>query len=218
MASKPVKQATANQNNLKIAGFNKASQLDTLRKTSALTPSSKMRNLMNKMRDIEISADLPSYQGDTEGDIPEPKVTTTTLPAVVSKSLRAAGKQTPELHQVASLPGNIQNVIRQLGASLFKQFTRTPTKNIYVIANLMGNGPNTNLEVQAVANWLKTTGKDLGPGNVNFDQIIPGYDADIHQYSAAGVRWLLVSDMGGQYIYSWPEHESVNLDPTKQLK
>jgi hypothetical protein len=144
---------------------------------------------------------------------------------VAGQAIQAAGMQNPEFHQVANLPGNMSDQIRQLGKSLFGSLTMTPTKRIYVVANLGGQGPNTNQEVQAVAGFLKKEGKDLGPGNVDFEQVMPGYKADTHMFSAAGIRWMLVKDFAGQYIYCWPEsdsHDAVdaigNDTDTKRLK
>jgi hypothetical protein len=86
--------------------------------------------------------------------------------------------------------------------------TNTKTSEIYVVANLGGQGPNSNREVQSVANFVRENGEDMGSGNIDFSQVMPGYSAETHQYSAAGIRWLLVRDFAGQYIYCWPEADS----------
>jgi hypothetical protein len=111
---------------------------------------------------------------------------------------------------VANLPGNMATSIRTLGRSLFRNFTSTPTDDIWMVGNLGGRGPNSSEEVNAVANWIRENGQDLGDGNIDFDRTIPGYNAEIHQYVADGIRWLLVQDQFGQYIYSWPEEDSVD--------
>jgi hypothetical protein len=95
--------------------------------------------------------------------------------------------------------------------------TRTPTDDIWMVANLGGQGPNSPAEVNAVAGWVRANGDDLGDGNIDFDTTIPGYNADIKQYSAAGIRWLLVRDEFGNYVYSWPEQDSVNAHNTREL-
>jgi hypothetical protein len=87
--------------------------------------------------------------------------------------------------------------------------TSTPTEEIQMIANLGGQGPNTTREVNSVANWIREHGDDQGPGNIDFATSIPGYNAEIHNYVAAGIHWLLVRDEFGQYIYSWPEQDSL---------
>ena len=103
----------------------------------------------------------------------------------------------------------MNRAIRTLGRHLFRAFTRTDTNDVYMIGNLNGQGPNTRQEVNAVAGWVRDNGRDMGDGNIDFDTTIPGYQADIRQYSAGGIRWLLVRDEFGDYIYSWPEQDSI---------
>lgn len=144
------------------------------------------------------------------------RVTTDNLPAVAGARLQAAGVQNPNWHKVANLPGNMSQAIRTLGRRLFRSMTSTPTDQIHMIANLGGVGPNTHQEVNAVVNWIQEHGQDLGPGDIDFDATIPGYSADIHQYTAGGIRWLLVQDQFGQYVYSWPESDSLDAENTSQ--
>ncbi len=185
----------------------KASQKRTLDKTAGIS-SPEMGDMLSRLRNIEVSPDLEPYDIEPPEDLPSVEVNTKNLPAVAGQAIQAAGMQNPEFHQVANLPGNMADQIRQLGKSLFGSLTMTPTKRIHVVANLGGQGPNTNQEVQAVAGFLKKEGKDLGPGNVDFDNVMPGYKADTHMFSAAGIRWMLVKDFAGQYIYCWPEADS----------
>lgn len=186
----------------------KASQQRTLDKTAGIG-SPEMGDMLSRLRNIEVSPDLDGYPDpEPPENLPSVDVNTKNLPAVAGQAIQAAGMQNPEFHQVANLPGNMSDQIRQLGKSLFGSLTMTPTKRIYVVANLGGQGPNTNQEVQAVAGFLKKEGKDLGPGNVDFDNVMPGYKADTHMFSAAGIRWMLVKDFAGQYIYCWPESDS----------
>jgi hypothetical protein len=186
----------------------KSSQANTRAKTAGLS-TPRMGDLLSRMRDIDADP-----EDDWAGfDEPEPniavRVDTENLPAVAGQKLQAAGVQNPEFHKVSNLPGNMQRAIRSLGKQLFRSMTRTPTEDIWMIANLGGQGPNSSAEVNAVANWVRKTGEDLGPGDIDFDTSIPGYNANIHQYTAGGIRWLLVQDEFGNYIYSWPENQSV---------
>lgn len=186
----------------------KASQADTLSKTAGIG-SDDMADMLSRMRNIEIDRDLEAYpEPEPPETLPSVEVNTANLPAVAGQALQAAGVQNPEFHQVANLPGNMSDQIRQLGKSLFGSLTMTPTKRIHVVANLGGQGPNTTQEVNAVAGFLKEHGKDLGPGDVDFNNVMPGYKADTHMFSAAGIRWMLVKDFAGQYIYCWPEEDS----------
>lgn len=192
----------------------KASQADTLRATSKIAPTDDMRDMLSRMRDIDVDPDLAGYpEPEPPENLPSVDVNTQNLPAVAGQAIQAAGVQSPDFHQVANLPGNMSDQIRQLGKNLFGALTATPTKRIYVVANLGGQGPNTNQEVQAVAGFLKDHGEDLGPGNVDFDNVMPGYQANTHMFSAAGIRWMLVKDSAGQYIYCWPEEDSVDAGP-----
>jgi hypothetical protein len=146
-----------------------------------------------------------------------PAVIVTTLATTAQNALRKAGYLVPAFHQVAALPGNIQDQIRQLGRNLFKSMTITPTNKIFVVANLGGMGPNTNREVQSVANWIRDCGDDFGDGSIDFDRSIPGYEAETYMYTAAGIAWLLVRDFAGIYIYAWPENDSLFKIETNKL-
>jgi hypothetical protein len=194
----------------------KVGQSDTQRATSNITPSDQMRDMMSRMRDIE--ADDSEYPNPEPPEtLPSTRVNTANLPAIAGEKLVAAGVQEPDFHQVANLPGNMSRAIRTLGKSLFRSFTRTPTEDIYMIGNVGGQGPNTNQEINAVAGWLRDEGEDISTGDIDFDTSIPGYQADIRQYRAAGIRWLVVMDEFGKYIYSWPEKDSLDAENTPEL-
>lgn len=156
---------------------------------------------------------------DTDTDaVPQEPHKPETLPAVISHEMRVAGYLEPDWHLVANLPGNMSAQIRQLGKVLFKTFTKTPTDKITMVANVMGQGPNSSSEINAVVAYLKKNGENLGPGNIDFDNIMPGYTADIHEYRAAGIHFMLVKDEYGQYIYSWPEGASLHSSKVKTLR
>lgn len=203
----------------------KAGQQRTLDKTAGIG-SDDMASMLGRLRNIEVDKDLEAYpEPEPPETLPSIEVNTKNLPAVAGEALLAAGVQNPEFHQVANLPGNMSDQIRQLGKSLFGSLTMTPTKRIHVVANLGGQGPNTTAEVNAVAGFLKKNGQDLGPGDVDFEAVMPGYRAQTHMFSAAGIRWMLVKDFAGEYIYCWPEadsHDAVDVigmdQDTKQLR
>jgi hypothetical protein len=190
--------------------LNKANKASTQRASQGLT-TPRMADLLSRMRDIEPDAD-DEWAGFDEPETDtalSTEVNTDNLPAQADRALTADGVERPEWHKVSNLPGNMQRAIRTLGRQLFRSMTTTPTDDIWMIANLGGQGPNSSLEVNAVANWIRNHGRDLGPGDIDFDTSIPGYLADIRQYTAGGIRWLLVRDEFGNYIYSWPENTSV---------
>jgi hypothetical protein len=193
----------------------RASQSDTLHRTQNIF-NPDMADLLSRMRDIEVDPEDPGYPEEPTTDITT-RVTTDNLPSVASANIQQSGMQSPEWHKVANLPGNMQRAIRTLGRKLFGSMTDTPTEDVYMIGNLGNRGPNTHQEVNAVINWIQEHGQDLGPGNIDFDNVIPGYTADIHQYTAGGIRWLLVQDQFGDYIYSWPESDSKDISNTNNL-
>ena len=193
----------------KAPTINKASRSATQQAMRGVGATDQMRDMLGRMRDIEIDNDLEDYPSieprDNEVSV---NVNTENLPAVAGEAIQAAGMVSPDFHQVAALPGNISAMIRQLGKTLFGSMTNTKTSEIYVVANLGGQGPNSTREVQSVANFVRENGEDMGSGDIDFSQVMPGYSAETHQYSAAGIRWLLVRDFAGQYIYCWPEADS----------
>jgi hypothetical protein len=188
----------------------KASASATARATAGIH-NPRMGDMLSRIRNIEAEPEDDDWgfaEPDTNTAL-NTEVRTANLPAVASANLQTAGVQSPDFHKVSNLPGNMSRAIRTLGKQLFRTLTRTPTDDVYVVANLGGQGPNSTGEVNAVANWVRKNGDDLGDGNIDFDTTIPGYTADIKQYSAGGIRWLLVQDEFGNYIYSWPEGDSV---------
>jgi hypothetical protein len=194
----------------------RASQADTQRAAAGVRlPPEAMRHLQN-LGNIEIDPNLADYPSRPEEPefLPSTRVNTENLPTVAGQALAAEGIASPAFHQVASLPGNMSRMIRQLGKLLFGSMTTTATEDIYMIGNLGGQGPNTRMDVNSVANFVREHGEDLGPGDIDFDRVMPGYTAQTHQYVAAGIRWLLVRDFAGEYIYCWPESDSTN--PTNQ--
>ena len=211
-ADKPVTKPKEEPKKQQTPNRPTASQSDTLRATSGIAPNQRMADLLSRMRDIEIDPEDTGYPTVEPETLPDILVNTENLPSVANQSLQTAGVQRPKWHKVANLPGNMSRGIRTLGKRLFQTFTNTPTDEITMIGNLGGMGPNTPLEVNSVAGWLRNNGKDLGGiGNIDFNNIIPGYNAEIAMYTAAGIRWMLVRDEFGSYIYCWPESDSKSL-------
>lgn len=185
------------------------------RARSNITPDDNMRSWINR-----IDQDRLSRQYDDEPEVgveppPEqlriPGPTRDQLPAVLSRGIRVGGKMNPEWHRIGNLPGYQNRNIRRMGDDIFGMMTRTPHGQIQTIAHVSGQGPNTLAEVNAVAAWLREHGRDLGQGNVNFGDIIPGYRPEVQNYSAMGVRFHLVRDPMGYFIYAWPESDSLSM-------
>jgi hypothetical protein len=192
------------------------SRSDAQRATSRIQPTDQMRDMLGRMRNIEADPDDPGYP-DQRNEI-EQRVDVENLPAVANNLLTRQGFQIPQWYRVADLPGNMAQAIRTVGRRLFRSFTNTPTDNIYMIGNLGGMGPNTAQEVNAVVNWIRQNGQEVSTGDIDFSGFIPGYNAEIKLYSAGGIRWLLVRDFAGNYIYSWPESDSVEMNNRPRLR
>lgn len=173
---------------------------------------------MNHLADLH--RNIPDMGADeVESETPTMdlmKIKPTDVPALLQNAMVAAGYLEPDFHLVSNLPGNMSRAILQLGKVLFKSLTTTPTEKITMIANLTGMGPNTGAELNAVAQFAKE-GEDLGPGEIDFDRIMPGYKAKVHHFTNQGVRMMMVKDHAGQYIYCWPEHTSLSHSNGAQL-
>jgi hypothetical protein len=186
----------------------RASAASTRAKTSAMNPSAQMRDMMNR-----ISPDA----GGNEPELADEPVdqqnaivarTARDVPAAVSSALQAAGTSVPEWHTVNNLPGYRQQNVRGMGRSIFSMFTRTPLEQIQTIANVDGQGPNTDAEMRAVGNFLRQNAEDMGEVELSHGQAIPGYHPDVKEYRINGVRFHVVRDPMGQYIYAYPDSDS----------
>lgn len=189
----------------------KATAAQTAQALKGMTPTDAMRDMIGKMN---IPDDALAAEPDIEVGVP---TAAENVPAVISKAIKTVGSEVgdqtaidPEFHQVKNLPGYISKPIRVMGRETFKPYTTTPIENISVIANLGGQGPNSNREINGVAAWLKTNAKEVDRAQMDYGATMPGYVADTISYSASGVRFLVVKDQHGQYIYAWPETDSVN--------
>lgn len=201
--------ASEKSDSKKDAKLRTASREKTERDTSGISlPDDAHSHIKSLLKNMPVKDEPPAREVST-------RVKSANVPAVISQAMVAAGKKDPQFHIVANLPGNMAAGIRQLGKQLFSVFTSTPTDEISMIGNVMGMGPNSPSEINAVANFVKSHGRDLGDGDIDFNDIMPGYSADIMQYSAVGIRFMLVKDLYGQYIYAWPENTSKTPGPQK---
>jgi len=184
----------------------RASAASTRAKTQGMTPSDTMRDFMGRIN---------PEAGAGEPDI-EPEDTTNALvartaadvPAVISAAMRVAGVEMPEWHSVNNLPGFSQSNVRGMGRKVFSMFTSTPLEQIQTIANVDGQGPNTDAELRSVASWLMNNADDLGEVKLDHGAAIPGYKPDVKEYSINGVRFHVVRDPMGQYIYAYPDADA----------
>ena len=177
----------------------------TKEKTSAMTASPEIGDKLASM-DITALADTEDTD-DSEG-YDETEVTPTTLPDVISNAMVGTEDLRPEFHMVRNLPGYLAAPIRQAGKAIFKAFTTVPIDEINVIANVAGQGPNEERELNAVASYLKANGIRNGEAELEFEEFIPDYKADVKFYNAHDITFMVVKDFAGGYIYSWPEATS----------
>lgn len=181
-----------------------ASRTATQNRLRGMTPTDTMRDFMNR-----INPDA----GATEPELPPPGNdvvvrTARDVPVVISTAMRATGFETPEWHTINNLPGYQERNIRGMGRQLFGMFTRTPLEQIKTIANVGGQGPNTSQEVRAVAAWLRDNAEDLGEVQVDHGIAIPGYRPDVKEFRIRGVRFHVVRDPIGEYIYAYPDSDA----------
>ena len=200
---------------------------DTTRaRMAGRTASDQMRDMISRInpnQDDEISdAEAGQRAGLGAAQRREPRteidqVRPADVPAVLNNQLRAAGEQMPEWHTINNLPGYMQRAIRGMGRQMFSMMTRTPLEQIMTIANVDGQGPNTDAEMRAVANYLMQNGEDLGSVEVSHGPAIPGYNPEVREFSAMGIRFHVVRDPMGQYIYAYPEQDARTPSAQAQL-
>jgi hypothetical protein len=144
-------------------------------------------------------------------------VTPQNLPKLMSKALSTNdNKIIPEWHMVKHLPGYLASGIRSIGRAVFKPFTDTKIEDIQVLASLGGQGPNTDKEINAVANYVLHHGRRDTEAELIFHDRIPDYSADIKIFKTLGYTFMLVKDFAGKYVYSWPTSDEKVLSHKKE--
>lgn len=206
--------AVTNEPDIRTSDLKRGSAADTARAVSGITPSDSMRDMMSR---INVPADMGADDEDTADIVPHRPIEPQNVPAVISREIAMTDPHAinPTWHAVSNLPGNMSRAILTLGKALFKAFTKTPTEDIVMIGNVGGMGPNSTREVNSVAAWVKEHGRPVDAAKIDFDQSIPGYSASVKHYVVGGVRFKIVKDQFGDYIYAWPESDS--LDTVQQI-
>ncbi|KKM08139.1 hypothetical protein LCGC14_1726850 [marine sediment metagenome] len=210
-----LKRSTAAQTRQKLAGITAPEGAD-----EKLTFLQRL-GLEDEISDEEAAEIAGRVRQDYEDVRPEPVTpgtdvaTIETMPAVVNKEIAKHAPVEPEWHQVKHLPGYLAAAIRAMGRQVFSVFTNTRIEDIQVIANLSGQGPNSEREMDAVAGWLKDNGVRDTDGEMNFQQSIPDYGAEFQVYNADKFTFMLVDDEYGNYVYSWPTEDNKNFSNDK---
>ncbi len=183
-----------------------ANSAETRRRAASITPTDQMRDYINRINfDATGEPDLPQPAGD------ELVVRTAQdIPAVISNAISQTGATAPEWHHIRDLPGFNDRMIRAMGRQMFGMFTRTPVEEIKTIANVNGQGPNSESEVNRVARWLRDHAEFVGDIDLDFGNAIPGYKPEVLEYTANGTRFQVVRDHFGKYIYAYPESDATN--------
>ena len=192
-----------------------ASASRTADKSQGVLNDPRAFSMLNDLLASDLGVDEPVEATDVSTEVLTPE----DLPTMISSAMTKAGEVVPEWHMVKNLPGYMQQAIRKLGKMVFAQYTRTPIEKIQVLANLQGNGPNSEREMTAIANWAVENGTQATIGEIDFS-VMPGYKADVAVYNVEGSQLMIVKDAFGQYVYAWPEADSTIGDWTaeKRLK
>lgn len=222
----------------------KSSAANTRAKTAQITPTDDMRAMLNRMQDIDTSDEIDDDEaarragltgqaaaaqdrqtpnmdaGEIRRVIPEypnlPAVIRNDL-AVINQELDASGMVYPEWHTIANLPGYMSRAIRAMGRGSFKMFTNTDLEEIVTIANVNGQGPNSDRELNAVAGWLKAHGEDMGDVTIDYSRVMPGYEPKVREFRLGDTRFHFVIDQFGKYIYAYPEKDAVSYGNENKL-
>jgi hypothetical protein len=208
-----------------IDDLSRASRAKTRSKVSNIGANDEIRrmlNVINRDQDDEIDdaeaarrAGLDIRPGDDEVVVRSMR----DVPQVLNRDIRAeGGRLMPEWSTINNLPGYMQRAIRGMGRQIFRMFTRTPLEDILTIANVNGQGPNSAAEMSAVAAWLRAHGEDRGEVEMDYGAAIPGYRPEVREYSARGIRFHVIRDFAGVYIYAFPESDAViGGEPTTRI-
>lgn len=197
-------EPSGNKDQDMLGSFSKSSAANTRAKTSNINPSDTMRDYMNRIDPDAVEA------GSSTDDVTGTELVNTgrDVRSSIENAMVQTGFQSPEWHHLNNLPGFMQRVVRDMGSQLFGMFTSTPVGRILTIANVEGQGPNSDAEMRAVAAWLLQNAEDLGEVKVSHGMAIPGYEPDVREFRANGVRFHVVRDPMGQYIYAYPEKDA----------
>lgn len=202
-------KAPAASGPMTTSDLKKGSRADTARAVSNIAPNAAAADMMSR---INVPVDDHGVDEPENAVVPHEPITPDHVPATISRAIAMTDPHAinPTWHAVAHLPGNMSRAILTLGKALFRSFTRTPTEDIVMIGNVGGQGPNSTREVNSVANWVREHGHEVDDANIDFGQTIPGYSAHVKHYVANGIRFKIVRDQFGDYIYAWPETDSLD--------
>ena len=113
-----------------------------------------------------------------------------------------------EWNNMMDLPGNMHQMIRNMGRRVFNAFGEQEFENIDVIASIT----NSEEDLDAVAGLVRQFGVPVVQDNiVDFGDTMPGYKAYVGVWGFANQYYMFVKDDHGEYIYTWDNTETNNL-------
>lgn len=113
-----------------------------------------------------------------------------------------------EWHNMMDLPGNMHQVIRNMGRRVFSAFGEQDFEDIDVVASITNNEE----DLDAVAGLVRQFGVPVVKDNiVDFGDTIPGYKAHAGVWAFANQYYMFVKDDFGEYIYTWNNTETDKL-------
>ena len=113
-----------------------------------------------------------------------------------------------EWHNMMDLPGNMHQVIRNMGRRVFSAFGEQDFEDIDVIASITNNEE----DLDTVAGLVRQFGVPVVKDNVvDFGDTIPGYKAYAGVWAFANQYYMFVKDDFGEYIYAWDNTETDKL-------
>lgn len=201
----------------------RASGAETRASTAGISLPGHMRDLLNRLPnelgageidDDEAARRAGLNPNNNDDDAVRPRtpntdvVTRQTLPDALKNSVQVAGTRNPKWHTINNLPGYMARAIRAMGRGMFDMITRTPLEDIQTIANVNGQGPNSEEELRAVAGWLRDNAEEVRTLDFDYSQLMPGYDPEVKEYRTDGIRFHVVRDEMGHYIYAYPEQDA----------
>ena len=184
-----------------------ATKQDQAKKISQAVAAADTRNMPSVNVDQALA--LANDQDEDEMGFDEPTDEPSKLPArLPNKDVLGQGEQRPDWLQISQLPGYMQQGIRAMGKTVFGTLTKTKIKDINILVNLQGGGPNTALELNAVAGYARKTADHTRDMQMTFGEMIPDYSPDAKLYVNDEDTHLVIRDEMGDYIYQWPTSDT----------
>jgi hypothetical protein len=195
---------------------NKSKTAPTIRtdtKTRAMAQNS-MRDLMNIVNDYDTPT--PNKTGQPE---PNTKNALTVKDTSLwnNKNNRVTPNfKMPKYTTVDQLPGTVQRGIRKLGQDLFNSFNGASLDQIKVWSTFT----NDKEDMSMVSQYVRAKGIRDDDANIDFSNVIPGYNAKVSIWNTDKNTFMFVKDKMGEYVYSWPGGRGTQLNNTsiKNLK